>query len=396
MKRSGSLNKTTSNSSNYNYLKYSNSSQSFHTQRNNTSSIKVNKVHPSHYLKFQPINVLRKSVFDRQIKVIMSDMQIQSKEDIILDNEIKTRFFTYSIIDLYNRLFTNKPRGSFDNALRIFASFNARQQQLKEFVKPIIGSNEIMIYQPLEDRSIKIKVPLTKANHGYESFPNGCRHIFIENKLYICGGMDALNNPLNITLAYNINTNDIERIDNMVKSHAYHTLEYLDNYDCFIAVGGENNKVVELFDIYTSKWTRLPDLNFGRSFVNIYFDQFMSEVYALFGMNGTISNQFRKDYSDIIEVIELNDIESGWIHVDYYEGSQVNLKKEYLTTVPFTRTKLLIYGGMTPRESKKLFALYLMDKNEIMKADKKILEEIKIEEQKIKYINKSVSKVVQG
>ena len=90
--------------------------------------------------------------------------------------------------------------------------------------------------------------------------------------------------PLAICLVYNVITNTIERINDMIMRHAFHTMEYLDNYDCLLVIGGENNKSVKLFDIFTNKWTRLLDLNVARANLNIYFDEFTSEIYALFGM----------------------------------------------------------------------------------------------------------------
>ena len=65
-------------------------------------------------------------------------------------------------------------------------------------------------------------------------------------------------------------------------------MEYLDNYDFFLVLRGEKNKCCELFDIFTYKWTRIIDLNDARVNLNIYFNPFTSEIYALFGMIGTV------------------------------------------------------------------------------------------------------------
>ena len=110
-------------------------------------------------------------------------------------------------------------------------------------------------------------------------------------------------------------------------------------------------------------------------------------------MEHNITN-LKNNNSEIIEVLELNDISSGWIKIDYYKGSNVNLKQTLVTVVPFTRDKLLIYGGKNSRVNKHLYALFLMTKNEIIKADEKILEEIKREEKKIKFVNSTVNKLM--
>ena len=315
---------------------------------------------------------------------------IDSPKDITLDDNVKKKFFTYSYIDLYNKLFSNQPRKSFDNNARVFADYNNRNNQLREYVKPLIGTNEIIIYDSVKDKSIKVKINLTKENHGYEKFPAGCRHLYIEGKLYICGGVDPIGEPINIALVYQPGNNIISRIDNMPNPHSYHSMEYLDNYDCFVVIGGENNKCVELFDVFTQKWSSLPELNTPRAIINIYFDEFTSELYALFGALGNYSEK-KNVYSEVIEVLELNDISSGWCKIDYYKGSSFNISQENVTTYPFTRTKLLIYGGKSSRENENLFGIYLIDKMELIKSDKDVIEKLKLEQKKIKMMNNTYS-----
>ena len=325
-------------------------------------------------------------------KAALRNLGINSANDITLDDKVKKKFFTYSYIDLYNKLFSNQPRKSFDNNARIFADYNNRNNMLKEYVKPLIGTNEIMVYDSTQDKSIKVKVNLNKDKHGYEKFPSGCRHLYIEGKLYICGGVDPLSCPINTTLVYQPANNTIKKIDNMLNPHSYHSMEYLDNYDCFVVIGGENNRWVELFDLFTQKWSKLPDLNIARANINIYFDEFTSELYALFGALGNYSEK-KNVYSEAIEVLELNDISSGWCKIDYYKGSSFDIRQENVSMSPFTRTKLLIYGGKSSRENENLFGIYLIDKMELIKADKDVIEKIKYEQKKIKMINNTYGKL---
>ena len=55
------------------------------------------------------------------------------------------------------------------------------------------------------------------------------------------------------------------------------------------------------------------------------------------------------------------------------EESSFDIRQEIVTTYPFTRTKLLIYGGKSCRENEKLFGIYLIDKMELIKADKDVI-----------------------
>ena len=327
-----------------------------------------------------------------QNKIALNNLGIHSYKDITLDDKVKKKYFTYSYIDLYNRLFSQQPRKSFDSNARIFVDYNNRNNLLKEYVKPIVGTNEIMVYDSIQDKSIRVKVNLNKELHGYEKFPSGCRHLYIEGKLYICGGVDPVSCPINTALVYQPSNNTLTRIDNMINPHSYHSMEYLDNYDCFVVVGGENNVWVELFDIFTQKWSKLPNLNIPRANINIYFDEFTSELYALFGALGNYSEK-KNVYSEAIEMLELNDISSGWCKIDYYKGSSFDIRQENLITLPFTSTKLLIYGGKSSRENENLFGIYLIDKMELVKADKDVIEKIKCEQKKIKMINNTYGKL---
>ena len=282
-----------------------------------------------------------------------------------------------------------QPQPQISNSL--LNNYTNRNNKLKEFAKPIIGTNDITVYNPSTNKLTRIRLNLSKEEHGYAFFPEGCRHILINTTLYITGGVDLLNQPINIVLSYDIETQILSRLSNLNTPHSYHSLDYLDNYDCIILIGGEHNKTCELFDIYSEKWTRLPDLNYPRANVNIYYDGITSDLYVLFGMKGDIVD--KTNNSDVIEVLELNDIKSGWIKVDYYKSAQLNFKVNYCAVLPFTRDKLLIYGGNNPRVHKKLFALFNLSKNEIIKVDKEVMEEIKLEEKRMRMTDIALAKM---
>ena len=212
-------------------------------------------------------------------------------------------------------------------------------------------------------------------------------------KHYICGGVDLLGNPISISCEFNILNFEFKKIENMNCQRAYHSIEFLESFDCLIVIGGQNNKTCEIYDLFTKKWIRIPDLNYCTANTNIYFDKFSSDIYAIFGMIGSITNT-KNNNIDIIEVIELNDINSGWFKVDYYKSNNLNLREEIVQIAPFTRDKLLIYGAKNNRFGNKLYALFLMDKNEIVIADENIRDEIKKEENKILKIRKEISKMV--
>ena len=377
---------------------YSNNTNSLY---NNYSKNSFKSIAHSSFICKRNRNIFDKFNFNRstlitdnnQSTYILENLGIKNANDITLDDKIKKKFFTYSLIDLYNKLFKEQPKNYYDSNQKIFADYNLRNNIMKEYTKPILGTNEILIYNPFTEKSKRKKINLIKEIHGYEKFPIGARHICINDKLYICGGVDPLNCPINIALLYNIKNNKIIRIDNMIYSHTYHSIEFLENYDCFVVIGGENCKKVEMFDIFTQKWMKLPDLNVARANINIYFDEFTSELYALFGILGDYTNQSKNNYSEVIEVLELKDISSGWCKVDYYKGSSFDVTQGGVKVLPFTRTKLLIYGGKSTRENENIFGIYLIDKMGLIKSDKDIIDKIKYEQKKLQDMNKNYGKL---
>ena len=265
---------------------------------------------------------------------------------------------------------------------------------LKEKVKPLIGTNFIQFFEPAINRISRVQIPLIKEYHGYTTFPEGCRHILVDSELYITGGTDNCGNPINIVLMLNIETGELIRLANLNDNHSYHSLDYLENYDCIILVGGVNCASCEIMDIDSKKWTKLPSLNYPRANSNIYYNNVTSDLFVLFGMVKEMNQKAQN--TDVIEVLELNDIMGGWIKVDYYKSVGFDMKNNYCVTLPFTRDKLLVYGGTSARSlEKRIFALFDMIKNEIIKVDSETMDLIKLEENKIRSFDTAVEKILQ-
>ena len=359
-----------------------------------------------------------------------------NKDNIILNQRVLQRFFAYFVLDFYSKYFklikpnksenefyeenpeniyyqsnqnknSSKKKSSSKNhrngaksfakkhtrSVSLISNYTERYMNLKEKVKPIIGTNYIQFYDPSTTKITRVQISLQKEKHGYTVFPDGCRHILIENELYITGGADNCGYPINIVLVFNLQNGQIDKIANLNDNHAYHSIEYLDNFDTLIVIGGENSSSCEIMDLDSKKWNRLPSLNCARANANIYYNNVTSDLFVLFGMEGKMNQNVKN--TDVIEVLELNDISSGWIMVDYYKSVGFDMKISYCLTLPFTRDKLLIYGGSTARSlERRIFALFDMVKNEIIKVDPKTMDLIKLEENKIRSFDKALEKIM--
>ena len=383
---------------------------------------------------------------------------IPKKENIILNQRLIQRFYAYSVLDYYSKYFkvninnedkdfdeenniymnnkynnsnmdnlkgkkgfnnlkynknglrsrgnneNNKDNSNLDSknmknryksnikSVSLLSNYTERYTELKEKVKPIINTNYIQLFDPATTKITKIKVPLTKEEHGYTTFPDGCRHLLIDSDLYITGGTDNCGYPINIVLNYNLAIGELSRLTNLNDNHSYHSVEYLENFDSIIVVGGENSSSCEIMDLDSKKWTKLPSLNYPRANSNIYYNNITSDLFVLFGMEGEMTQKTKN--TDVIEVLELNDIISGWMMVDYYKSVGLDLKNNYCLTLPFTRDKLLIYGGSSARSiEKRLFALFDMIKNECIKVDSDTMDLIKREENKIRAFDNALERI---
>ena len=272
------------------------------------------------------------------------------------------------------------------------ANYTNRYNSLKEIAKPIIGTNQIQLFMN-NQKIIRKTTSLNKEEHGYNLFPEGCRHILIEDNLYIIGGTNHVRIPISIVLEYNITSGALKRLSDLNTSHSYHTVEYLENYDSLLCIGGENSSSCEIMNLENKKWYKLPSLNIPRANANIYLNNITGEIFVLFGICGIISEK-SNNYSDSIEVLVINDLSQGWLRIDYYKTPGLNLKVNYCMTIPFTRNQLLVYGGSNMRSFRQnIYALFHMIRNECIKVDTQTMELIKLEEKKSRLVDLALTKL---
>ena len=402
-----------------------------------------NKFHIfNNYFSENPLN-------NSQNEKISNKVLLSSKftsEDVTLNNRILQRFFSYSIYEFYIQNFKSdinkidnikidepSPKQNLEeeNNLKIkdynssnkkhnitnfiikeeinnvqelkdknkynlkslsyLSNYQNRLNALKEIAKPIVGTNQIYIFDQTSKKIIKKAMPLNKDKHGYSLFPDGCRHMLINNTLFITGG----NNKCGyIILSYDILSHKITRLSNFISEHSFHTLEYIENFDCIICIGGENSSNCEIMDISQKKWKKLPQLNYQRANCNVYYNNLTEQIFVLFGMKGNLWEKNNKNI-DKIEMLELNNIEKGWKIIDYYKSCGIDLKFNFCKIIPFTKDKLIIFGGNNMRgsESQNFYVIFDMNKYEIFQVDKQTLEMVKIEEKKMRLADLALAKI---
>ena len=294
----------------------------------------------------------------------------KNTEDVKLDKPILQEFFSYETFNIVRENFKNKKPKKINEMISDIDS-----EKEIDFAKPIPGSVEIQLYDKKTTTLIKKVVKFDKAKHKYLSFLHGCRSVLVKDMLYILGGVDQDKNSTKMAYVYFIKTNELKMMRDMLCTHAYHSVNFLDYYKSIIVIGGENSKSCELYDLNIGIWRRLPDLNVPRALCNLYLDKYTHSLYTFFGVVGNITQ--KNNYIDIIEVLELKKLSFGWNKIDYENKAEMDFKSGYNKILPLNREMILIYGATNMRDFVKKAAVYLIPKLEIVKIDNGIFREIK-------------------
>jgi hypothetical protein len=318
--------------------------------------------------------------------LIMPEKQIKNKNDITLDNQVLNKYFTHVLTDIYDQYFripTIELQSSHaDLKLKV------TEEDDTNIAKVIEGTDKIMIYDKKANKLTKKKVNLQKNPHGYTKFPLGCRSVLIGDKLYITGGKDEYKEYPN-ALIYDRKTEKIKRIMDMQNARCYHTMVFNEVFETMMVVGGENNDTVEIFDPLSNRWQLLPELNIPRAIPLFYFDEGRGNMYVLFGVEG---NYLNSNYTDTIEVLDLTEIKTGWMKINYNNKARMDFKC-HLNIYPLNDYLLLIYGAFESRASKRNACVYHLIKADMNLIDKNLMDDLRNEAKNNKLLSSIVASV---
>ena len=307
-------------------------------------------------------------------------------EDIKLDKDVLQKYFAYETYNtVHNNFRYKKPKNDEEKIEEEFDEDN-------DIAKPIPGTNEMQLYDKKSTTLTKKIVKFEKNKHKYTYFLNGCRSVLVKDMLYILGGVDKEKNTTKMAYVYYIKTNELKVMPEMLKPHAYHSVEFLDYYKSIIVLGGENCVSCELYDLNTGLWRALPDMNVPRAHCNLYLDKFAHAIYTFFGVIGDITE--KHNYTDVIEVLELKRLALGWSKIDYNNKAEMDFKSGYNKIEPLSPEMILIYGATNMRDLIKKAAVYIIPKFEIVKIDNRIFKEIKENSQNSKKLSKILSSYI--
>lgn len=315
-------------------------------------------------------------------QVVRSNVYNNSDE-VKLDRDSLIDYFAYEALNLVDKKFRIKKS---KKQLEMEYEFDEEV----DLAKPVPGKSEIQIYDRKTRNIIKKNVKFDKNKHKYVYFLTGCRCVLIKDRLYIFGGVDKENNITNVAWVYYLKENELKPMPDMIHPHAYHAVEFFEYYKSIIVVGGQNCTSCELYDLKTGQWRDLPDLKIPRAHCILYLDKITNSLYAFFGILGKIAEK-NNNFSDALECLEFRKLALGWQRVEFNNRADTSFRTGINQILPLNPEMLLIYGGSCMREFVKKAAVYVIPKQEMVKIDNRMFNEIREASKKSKKLSKILS-----
>ncbi len=306
-------------------------------------------------------------------------------EEVKLDQAALQDYFAYEALNVVNNNFRIKKKKK-DEELEM-----AFDEEI-DLAKPIPGKAEIQVYDRKSMNIVKRTIKFDKNKHKYLNFLNGCRCVLIKDRLYIFGGVDKENNVTKVAWVYYIKDNELKPMPDMLHPHAYHGVQFLDYYKSIVIIGGENSTFCEIYDMKTGHWRDLPEMKIPRAHCILYLDKITHKLYAFFGILGKIAEK-NNNFSDALECLEFRKLALGWQRVEYNNRAEISFRTGINQILPLNSEMLLVYGGSSMREFIKKAAVFILPKNEMVKIDNRMFNEIREASKKSKKLSKILSTV---
>ena len=91
---------------------------------------------------------------------------------------------------------------------------------------------------------------------------------------------------------------------------------------------------------------------------------------------GKISEK-NNNFSDVVECLEFRKIALGWSKVEYNNRSEISFRNGINQLLPLNPEMLLFYGGSSMRDFIKRAAVYILQKQEMVRIDNRMFNEIR-------------------
>ena len=229
----------------------------------------------------------------------------------------------------------SKNKGEFNNLIIIGESEQVVENQV---INLIVATKNLLIFDFKTKSFTKVETDL--SNLSFKKFETYHSTINYNNKFYVAGGYGYANST-KIFGVYNSELNNFTKLPDMPTGHSYNGLVGR-NKNIFVISGFKSNKV-EKYNFVNNDWTKLPDLNFCRSWPNCFF----INNHELYVVGGYIEGQSESNIYPKIEYLDVLKNKS-WEIKEINTGEQVS--------IPFNcgllqiNSEIVLVGGRIEKE----------------------------------------------
>ena len=158
----------------------------------------------------------------------------------------------------------------------------------------------------------------SKDNLAINEFPIGGAYCNYQNFLFFTGGQEYIKGAGKIFLSISKNAlnQSATKLPSMKYSHWNHSM--IANNGKIYVIGGYNSNKCEVYDIEKKTWNELPNLiSKERQKSMLFIDK--NNLYCFMGL-------CQSGILDTIEVLNLNNLDAGWVNLIVDNSEEVNLR----------------------------------------------------------------------
>jgi len=233
-----------------------------------------------------------------------------------------------------------------------------RQEDIIYYIDYKDNSNEIYIYDNINNNIFFTNIQFNKAIHGIDSFLSLSGKANTSKGIFISGGLDASNKESNLFFFINPSSKELLRYHNLPSAKYNHSLIY--NNDYVYSVGGHLSNTCEKYDIKENKWMALPNMIVSdREKPILYIKN--SWLYAFFGFGS-------KGFISTIERINIKSVKSKWENVLYSNPHKLDLNL-YGSGIITNESHIFFIGGRSNEMALNTILLFNFESSTFEKND---------------------------
>ena len=352
-------------------------------------SNQINKILEANEIK--SFNMSNRSKLPKNMNVYLSP-QIKISNTYSVSNQLLNLLKVYADLNNNkNKLLRNEIKSPIhsdaNNLLTGSSLLTFLEEEGFDYFQAIPGSKKLQIYDFQNKKPYVVETySLNSTDHGYNYFPYGSRSYYSNDKIYIIGGRD-IDKEYKTILVYEINTTKLTRIEDMNFSRSYHSILLNNDRKLLYLIGGENNNTCEALSLLDQTIIPMPNMTVPRANATLYIYK-NTYLYAFCGYKTSIIS---KELNPTFERLNLNysitksgeygntlEFDINWEKIQISNKAEIELKFEYIAITPLTDSHIFLYAGYDLRQVHRSIIIFDFLNHMIFNTKDKEFAELKL------------------